>query len=151
MKLPVRKYPRLRNFCYDAGGVFCVTICSKNKEKIFGSVVGGETPAIVLTPLGETVKGAIDRIPIAYPGANILNSVVMPNHVHILLQISHENPVSLFSVIRSTKGLVTKSWGMPVWQRSFYEHIVREEKDAMRYWQYIDENPQKWSQDPYWG
>ncbi len=149
MNYPSRKYPRLKEFDYASGGTFCVTICAKHKAKIFGRVVDGEVAYVALSPLGEMVQNALDRIPKVYPGVEILNQVVMPNHVHILLQIPHNNPISLFDIVRSTKSVVTRQWGSPSWQRSYFEHVVRGEKDALRYWKYIDDNPKKWTLDPY--
>ncbi len=150
MNYPVRKYPRLKDFDYAAGGVFCVTICSKDRRNTFGRVIDGETACVELFPLGQLVNNGLERIEEAYPGVKLLNWVVMPNHVHLLLQISVGNPVSLFDVVRSTKAIVTRQWGSPVWQRSFYEHVVRGEQDALRYWKYIDENPKKWTLDKYY-
>ncbi len=150
MEYTDRKHPRLKTFDYGAGGTFCITICSKNKEKIFGTIVEGREVNPNLTPLGELVQETISHIPTAYPGVSLLNWVVMPNHVHLLIQIPEKNPVSLFSVIRSTKAIVTRKWGQPVWQSSYYEHIVRNEADALRFWKYIDENPIKWTLDQYY-
>ncbi len=149
MDYPQRKYPRLKNFDYASGGVFCVTICTENREMSLGKVVDGEEARVHLSALGQLVQKLIDNIPNAYPGTILLNRVVMPNHVHILIQIPHENPVSLFSVIRGTKTMATRAAGFSVWQKSFYEHVVRNETDALRCWKYIDENPKKWALDPY--
>ncbi len=149
MEYPKRKHPRLKNFDYAAGGVFCVTICTMKKQKLFGYVEDGEPAVVHLTSLGCLAQEVMGAIPGAYPGVALLNGVVMPNHVHLLLQISGEKPVSLFMVVRSFKTLVTKRWGTPVWQASFYEHVVRNEADALRFWKYIDENPKKWALDPY--
>ncbi len=149
MPYPVRKYPRMKNFDYHAGGTFCVTICSKNKQKIFGTVVDGDEACVHLSPLGQLVQETVLCIPSAYTGVKLLNYTVMPNHIHLLLQIPHENPTSLFTIVRSTKSIVTRHAGQTIWQGSFYEHVVRNEQDALRFWKYIDENPKKWTLDPY--
>ncbi len=150
MDHPIRKYPRLKEFDYTTGGVFCVTICSKDKKQIFGRIMDGENAGVELSPLGQLVCNAVCKIENAYPGVRLLNWVVMPNHVHLLIQISTDEPASLYDVVRSTKAIVTRQWGSPVWQRSFYEHVVRGEQDALRYWKYIDENPKKWTLDKYY-
>ncbi len=151
MELPNRKYPRLKTFDYAGGGAFFVTICTRNKEKVLGNVPDGEEACVNLTQLGKTVKTAILNIPNKYWGVILLlNSVVMPNHIHLLLQISEDAQVSLLRIVRSFKTVVTKSWGQPVWQRSFYEHIIRNEQDALHCWKYIDENPKKWTLDKYY-
>ncbi len=150
MEYKQRKHPRLKTFDYAAGGVFCVTICTAKKQKILGAVVAGEKAYVELSPVGALVWELIACIPCKYSGVTVLNYVVMPNHIHMLLQISPSNPVSLFTVIRSLKTIATKRWGHPIWQRSYFEHIVRGEQDALRYWKYIDENPMKWLLDPYY-
>ncbi len=150
MKYTDRKHPRLKMFDYGAGGTFCVTVCSKDKKKIFGRVIGEAEVQVELSPLGTLVRETILRIPKAYTGVKLLNWVVMPNHIHLLVQVPEQTPVSLFAIVRSTKAIVTRQWGQPVWQSSYYEHIVRNEADALRFWQYIDENPIKWSLDQYY-
>ncbi len=146
-----RKYPRLKTFDYAAGGVFCVTVCCEDRRHLLGTVVDGEEAGVILTSYGQIVKKYIDRIPQAYPGTKLLTSIVMPNHIHLLLQIPQENPVSLYTVVRSTKRMVTREIGHSIWQKSYYEHIVRNEQAALAFWKYIDENPKKWALDPYHG
>ncbi len=146
---PKRKSPRLKTFDYNAGGVFCVTVCTAGKQKLFGAVVDGEEARVQLSPLGQVVQNRIMDIPSAYPGVDVLNWVVMPNHLHLLLQIPSAANTSPQMIVRALKRLVTTDWRKSVWQRSFFEHIVRNEQDALRFWKYIDENPKKWTLDPY--
>ncbi|MGN0998788.1 MAG: transposase [Faecousia sp.] len=150
MDYPERKHPRLKTFDYAVGGTFFVTICTHKKEKIFGFVVDSDPAYVCLTPIGEQINRLIESIPEAYPGVIVHASVVMPNHIHLLLQIPNERPVSLFMVIRGLKTLVTRRAGRTIWQASFHEHIVRDEVDALRCWKYIDENPKKWALDCYY-
>ncbi len=103
-----------------------------------------------LFQLGMLVKQSIQRIPDIYPGVCVMGSVIMPNHVHMLLEIKPEQPVSLFTVIRSTKAAVTKQWGAPVWQRSFHEHVIRSEREGLRFLKYMDENPLRWTLNEYY-
>ena len=51
--------------------------------------------------------------------------------------------------INSLKILVTKTIGKPIFQRSFYDHVIRDEKDYLRIWEYIENNPGKWTEDKY--
>ncbi len=150
MDFPNRKHPRLKSFDYAAGGTFFVTICAHEKQNLFGSVVDGESAYVCLTPTGELVNHFIRCIPKVYPGVILHTGVVMPNHIHLLLQIPHDHPVSLFTVIRGLKTMGTRTIGHKIWQTSFYEHIVRNEEDALRCWKYIDENPKKWALDCYY-
>ena len=80
----------------------------------------------------------------------------MPNHVHLLLQISSEvNGRTLFAptvdrVIKQTKGVITKQIGFSIWQKSFHDHVIRDEQDYLKIWNYIDTNPAKWQEDKYY-
>lgn len=53
---------------------------------------------------------------------------------------------SVSQLVKSFKILVTKQAGFSIWQRSFYDHIIRDECDYLEIWQYIDENPIKWGE-----
>ena len=72
----------------------------------------------------------------------------MPNHIHMIIHKTDGKPIA--SDIRSFKVLVTKSIGKSIWQRSFYDHIIRNEADYLIKWKYIDENPAKWADDDYY-
>ena len=163
---PERKNPRLRGWDYGAGGTYFVTICTKDQRHTLSSLaVGGDAhiaPQNRLTPLGLLAKRYLSSIP------GVIKSVVMPNHVHFLVTLEggpmwasaptrtpEQRPVrvpvpSLAGVVRSYKTLVTKAWGMPVWQRGYYDHIVRSENDFLRIWTYIDNNPLRWELDRYY-
>ncbi len=79
--------------------------------------------------------------------------VIMPNHIHLIIKqeqgsmwASTPTP-SLSQTIKTFKTLVTKTIGKTIFQRSFYDHIIRGEKDYQEIWQYIDNNPRKWQED----
>ena len=88
--------------------------------------------------------------------------VIMPNHVHMILHISATNllqgpmwasaptQANVSSLIRSFKILVSKELGQSIWQRSYYDHIIRDEQDYLIKLQYIMENPAKWLDDDYY-
>ena len=96
---------------------------------------------------------AIRDIPIHYAAIRIDHYVVMPNHVHLLLQIITDNdrqimPAPTISVIvQQLKGIVTKQIGHSIWQKLFHDHVVRGEKDYLEIWNYIDGNPSRWEED----
>ena len=87
--------------------------------------------------------------------------VIMPNHVHMILHISSNNILqgpmwasaptnaSVPALVRSWKTLVSKELGQSIWQRSYYDHIIRDEQDYLTKVQYIEENPAKWFYDDY--
>lgn len=80
----------------------------------------------------------------------------MPNHIHLLLSIrGNENgrPMgapTISTVINQFKGFVSKQAGFSVWQKLFYDHIVRGEQDYEEIWEYIDANPLKWENDEFY-
>ena len=78
--------------------------------------------------------------------------VIMPNHVHAIIVTEPKNITNLISVIGQYKMSVTKKIRvlypeMQVWQRSFHDHIIRNQKDYERIWNYIENNPEKWEED----
>ena len=150
-----RKNIRLPNFDYTVGTYF-VTVCSKNKENIFVKAVGAAiSRPWELTNCGKIVEKAIKAIAAHYPNITLGHYVVMPNHIHILLTL-HETghgrliaAPTLSTVIGQMKRRCSKEIGRPIWQKSFYDHGVRNREDYLRIWQYIDENPAKWDEDKY--
>ena len=98
------------------------------------------------------------NLPQHYP-VQIDKYVVVPNHLHCILRITvPSSAVSLSGIVCAYKSLTTKAAnqamqtpGRKLWQRSYYEHIIRDEPDYQEIWQYIDENPQKWEIDRFYG
>ena len=148
MKFPKRKHPRLKEYDYSNDGGYFVTVCVKNKEKLLGEpvLVNGK---IKLTPIGETAEKHIKAINSAYDGVRVDSYMIMLDHIHMLITISGGmracRPTSLQTVVRTFKTMVTREIGFSVWQTSFYEHIVRDEKDYTDIDNYIKANPQKYA------
>lgn len=144
--LPKRKNIRLPGFDYSEQGVYFITIDSKDHKEIFWD------DSVSLSKYGEVVKQAISNIPIRYPMISIDHYVIMPNHIHLLLRIRNDIggrsmiAPTVSVVIQQMKGYVTKKCGFPVWQKSFYEHIIRGDTDYLETWEYIENNPVKWQQ-----
>ena len=157
--LPRRKSIRLPAYDYAQNGAYFVTICTADRQCLFGTVrpaVGGDahiappstgpSAAVDLTSLGKVVEKYLRSMP------GVEKYVVMPDHVHILVRIA-DGPmrasaptVSLPKLVRSLKGLCTKAAGHPIWQRGYYDHIVRDENDFLRCWKYLEENPVSWQE-----
>ena len=164
-KLPKRKKNRLLNYDYSSSGVYFVTICTKEKKCLFWSqeqpdFVGEDIilppDHVQLSPYGKYVDEAIQAIPKHYPHIELLQYVIMPNHVHLIAFISDADGrmissptkmVSLSIVIGQLKRSVSKKIGKPIWQRSFHDHIIRNHKDYEKIAKYIYENPIKWQDD----
>jgi REP element-mobilizing transposase RayT len=160
--LPNRKYVRLPDHNYSSTGVYFVTICALNKQCLFGEIKNG---MMRLNPYGEIVQYCWNDITKHYFGINNEIISIMPNHVHGIIIIPDDNGRSglkpdptkrhaLPEIVRafktySAKGIneVRQSSGTQVWQRSFYEHIIRTEKEYREIGEYIYYNPQKWESD----
>jgi len=164
LDLPKRKQIRLPEFDYSTPGAYFVTICTQNRRCILSDIAVGEglaPPAVLLTPIGKCVEEQIRALSQRYPMVTIDSYVIMPNHLHMIVRISGEaggaspSP-TLYDVVRVLKSLTTRlSRGhledLPLWQRGYYEHVIRGEKDDLEIWEYIDTNPARWAEDRYYG
>ena len=135
-----------------------MTICTKGKQHILGRSVGGDVliaPQVALSDIGKVVDNVLAHMP------SVEQYVVMPNHVHILVRIPADGPVrtpaptqrgeqtSLPQFVRYFKRSITQQCGQSIWQRGYHDHIVRNEADYLRIWDYIHTNPAKWREDCY--
>ena len=123
-----------------------------------------------LTPIGQIVEEQLLALSERFPSVTIDKYVIMPNHIHAIIIIhndetdpnskSHEahydKQSMLMATVRVIKSLTTRManqmenrQGRKIWQRSFYDEIVRNNSAYQRIWQYIDENPAKWHEDRY--
>lgn len=164
VEYPKRKDIRLEKYDYSTPGVYFLTICTENRQPMLSSIVGGDAyiaPTVTLTPCGETVARRIEAMPLAYQNVKVHKYVIMPNHVHLLIELvdgamwaSPPTPnlgivQSIPSLVRSLKTMTVKEWGMPIWQRNYYDRIIRSETEYLDTWRYIDQNPLQWAEDEY--
>lgn len=145
-----RKSLRLPGYDYSQPGFYFVTICSKNRRCLFGRV---DEVTVSLSDSGSIVQDCWLSIPKWFPNVAIDQFVIMPNHVHAILQIEHQSR-SLRSIIGSFKSAATRlchqshlSLDHELWQRGYYDHIVRSEKSLLCLRQYISDNPAQWHLD----
>ena len=156
MGLPVRKPNRLPNFDYNTPGAYFITICTKDRKNLFWTDVGAsiarpQNPS--LSKYGAIVDASIREIPLYDPAVSVDHYVVMPNHMHLLLQINTDEDgramlaPTISRVVQQLKGIVTKQIGYSIWQKLFHDHVIRSKKDYLKIWEYIDNNPAKWEED----
>ena len=164
-KKPIRKNHRLPSQNYSSPGAYFITICTHNRERILSSIVGAihESPVVVLTDYGKIVDKIINNLP-EHLCVGVDKYVIMPNHIHIIFSISRadaerairESPLRSRSLISSAVGYIKmnstkvmrQEYGdNTLWQRSFYDHIIRNEEDYYECSRYIEENPLKWEHD----
>ena len=96
---------------------------------------------IELLDCGRIVEKYIQQI------QGIDKYVIMPNHLHMIIFINQRNEKSVSQKIKTFKTLVTKELGFSIFQRSFHDHIIRNEKEYLLIWEYIENNPMNWAQD----
>lgn len=155
-----RKNPRLKGFDYSAAGYYFVTFCTKERRQILSRItpVGPDAligPLLELTDCGRLVEDAVQSAVCAYSNVDIPNYVIMPNHVHLVVRMTGVGPMgasgpTLGMVVRGIKTKVTRAMGRSIWQEKFYDHIIRNEQDYLRIWNYIDTNPARWAEDEYY-
>jgi REP element-mobilizing transposase RayT len=156
MDLPKRKTNRLTEYDYSTPNAYFITICTHDRKNLFWTDVGAiiDRPENVpLTKLGIITRQSIKEIPEHYPMMSVDHFVIMPNHVHLLLQINADADgrsmiaPTISTVMRLMKGTVSKQASFPVWQKGFYDHVIRHDNDYRDIWNYIEGNPGKWAED----
>ena len=172
--LPKRKQIRIKDYDYSTPGAYFITVCTANREKIFWSDRRGElcSPAyniqtgdqrsplrIELSDVGKIVDAEIQKINTVYDAVRVDKYCIMPDHIHMILVIDTDengrtcrgelrSPAcapTISRVIKQFKGSITKQIGRPVWQKSFYDHGIRNQQDYDEIWEYIENNPLKYT------
>ena len=167
-----RRSIRLRDYDYSKEGAYFVTICTYNREFLFGEIENGK---MRLNEYGAIIHDAWVITGQIRPNIKLDEWIIMPNHVHLIIIIGGDGrgtarraptgekfgkPTigNIPTIIRSFKSAVTKRInelrslpGIPLWQRNFYEHIIRGENALNRIREYIIYNPMRWEEDEYYG
>ena len=162
-----RKSIRLKGYDYSQPGGYFITICTKETRRLFGRIVAGE---MILNRFGTAARGKLLKLQSTYPNVEIFSDewVIMPDQIHTILWITDVGasqrlarnttsgliPQSLGSIISQYKSRVTKGInllrrtpGEPVWQRNYYDRIIRNNKELLAIKKYITENPLEWEED----
>jgi len=187
-----RRSIRLKGYDYSKTGLYFLTICAQDRLCLFGEIQNGE---MILNDAGKMIQAVWNEIPIYYNGFDVNGFVVMPNHIHGIIEIKHNSTpadivgagpcacpqsigqprkgqpqgvaptgerMSLFDIVHRFKTLTTKQYtdgvkqnnwqrfNKKLWQRNYYEHIIRSEKSYLQISEYIQTNPLKWYEDKYY-
>ncbi len=150
-----RKPNRLNGFDYSKKGAYFITICTKEHKCILSEIVGADIIrpcTLKLTKYGKFVKDGIENISKIYTNCSVDCFVIMPNHVHLIITIKNDcgRIISAPTVIGQFKRYVSKECGCSIWQKSFYDHIIRDDEDYITKAEYIENNPAKWLEDKYY-
>ena len=147
MQYPQRKHLRIPGYDYSQTNYYYVTICAREKECLFGMP---DNP----TALGNLAKDEMENLSQHYEDVVVDKFVIMPNHIHAIFAIGcnreGKNP-SLSQVVSCYKAGVSRKaqMGTTLWQKSFYDEVIRNEAHYLSAWNYIDGNPSKWNEDSY--
>ncbi len=151
-----RRSIRLRGYDYSSAGAYFVTICAQNRMGLFGTICDGITQ---LNAAGQMVAGEWQGLVERFPGIDLDEYVVMPNHFHGILVTNNPTRVALGDTIGAFKSVTTHkyiqgvqheewaSFERRVWQRNYHEHVIRDEADLQHIRDYVTTNPQKWELD----
>lgn len=179
-----RRSIRLKGYDYTTAGAYFITLCTHQRECLFGAIEDGE---MQLSLFGEVVRSSWLRLPQHFRSVELDEFVVMPNHVHGIVWLDdtsgrgeafapertaeaediNENasPLhghrfngtrsgSIGAIVQNFKSISTrrinqirKSAGIPVWQRNYYEHIIRNDRALQHIREYIQNNPLSWQED----
>ncbi|NMC57440.1 MAG: transposase [Eubacteriaceae bacterium] len=166
MELPKRKPQRLKEYDYSQSNAYYITICTKDRMPLLGKIECGN---MVLSEFGKKVKEKLLNIsrrndtgvvPYIF---SIDKYCIMPNHIHAIILIlknnRQKNDITIFDIVKQFKTVTTRIYidyvqagnyepfNKKIWQKSFYDRIIRNETDYQHTWKYIDENVLKWNED----
>ncbi len=159
-----RRSIRLADYDYKQSGAYFITVCAKHRQCLFGEIADGE---MRLNELGRAVEECWEWLAQRYQQVSLDAWIIMPNHLHGVIVLDDFNkggsrtaptpeirPKPLGRLIGAFKTVSTKKInvlrrapGAPVWQRNYYEHVIRSEDEWHRIRTYIEENPLKWDID----
>jgi REP element-mobilizing transposase RayT len=169
--LPKRRSVRLRGYDYGLPGAYFLTLCTHQREILFGEIVKGQ---VALNQFAWTVREELLRTAELRAGVQIECFVIMPNHIHFVLVLHKTLPsktgdLPLAPTARSLRGpgsgtvgaiiaqfkaasarrvnQLRGTPGAPLWQRNYHEHVIRTPKALAQIQRYIAENPLRWAYD----
>ena len=160
-----RRSLRLKGYDYSQAGLYFITICVEGWHCLFGNIINEE---MHLNDLGLAVeKEWLNTITIRKDEISLHEYVIMPNHFHAIVElhegcenschvIQHSQPQlrstskTIGAVVRGFKGAVSKTVGRSIWQRNYYEHIIRNADSHQKIVDYIRANPSRWKKDRFY-
>ena len=166
--LPKRKPTRLYGFDYSGCGTYFITVCTEGRKQVLSKVISlseavednvgqGLAPAaIILLPCGKIAEEQLLLLEKRFPCVTVYDYVIMPDHIHAIINIWYEHGTAeaslcptLSRVVGVFKSLTTRICNRSyhkgrLFQSSFYDHIIRNDKDYDKTSEYVADNPQAW-------
>ena len=175
MEMPQRKANRIDNYDYSQTGAYFITICTQDRRKILSKISVGKplpgcpektcrdsghpgrgVPTTEMLWHGKLAEKFIQQLDGFYDYLSVDKYVIMPDHIHLLITI-HEpggqsgTPVptransTIAKFVGTLKRFCNKEYGENIWQSRYYDHVVRNQQDYNEIWEYIENNPTKWT------
>ena len=160
--LPRRRQLRLKDYDYSQPGYYFITICAEGKTKYFWlELKGVDDPAhpfqMQSNKIGDIVCECWNKINELYDGIKTDSFCLMPNHIHGIIVIENaggQGRPPLQKIIQGFKSVTTRMCFkynfQTIWQRGYYEHIIRAEEESYKIKEYIENNALKWQDDKYY-
>jgi putative transposase len=159
-----RRLTRLKEYDYSQSGGYFITICTQNRSCLFGEI---DNDKMMVNQYGEVVQISWNELPDHYNNVELDVFVIMPNHIHGIIFLKDvgaglkpaptglvNKPYSLPEIIRGFKTFSARNLnklrtmpGAPVWQRNYYEHVIRRDESLDKIREYIITNPLRWALD----
>ena len=152
-KIHHRHSIRVPGYDYSQAGYYFITCTTHDRQNLLGEIIDGK---MIENRYGRIVHQTWRDLRNHYPEIELDEFCVMPNHVHgiIVIKSTDQPRHPLSEVVRGFKSFsarqinkINHTRGNPVWQRNYYEHIIRKETEFMNIRRYIQENPQNWAKD----
>ena len=153
-----RKLNRLGCFDYSESGAYFITICTQDRKKILSkiTVTEGLQVSCELLRHGIVADKWIRSMNGFYEHISVDNYVIMPDHIHLLIVLhgqagmpappkEERRNAEISKFVGSFKRFTGREYGEAIWQRSYYDHVIRNQEDYNEVWNYIADNPRKWA------
>lgn len=150
---------RLNHYNYSKNGMYYITICTKDRRNLFCDIVNKK---IILNEYGKIVECEILKTNEINKNVKIINHIIMPNHIHMIMRIYNTQCTALNAkntdmwkkskmiipkTIQQLKAIISKKAKCSIWQRNYYEYIIRNTEELNKIRKYIQDNPQNWEHD----
>ena len=153
-ELPTRKPIRIENYNYSTPGAYFITVCTASRKNIFWNSVGADIirpQDVPLSPAGRIAEQGILQMAEHYNNVVVDKYCIMPDHIHLILRMESDidgrmvSAPTVSTAIGSMKRWVSRQIGRSIWQKSFYDHGIRNQQDYDEIGEYIENNPLKYA------
>jgi len=158
MNIRFRKAIRASGYDYNQSGSYFITICVQDRHEILSTI--GDSSHCTMSSHGIVVENNIERINMSHPEYAVRHYVIMPNHIHLILEVHNEihettapehmrANMLVPKYVSLLKRLCNREYGYNIFQKSYYDHVIRTETDYNNCISYIKYNPSNWLEDEF--